>query len=403
MEELEKKYIDLLLVLCLDLKRSKALFISYDKCNKDFVIKVIERAKELGVTDIRLDEEDIYLTREKLLSLTDEEIKNDPYFNKNIWNEYAEKGANFLMLDTEFPHLMEGVSSEKLALSREIIRKTREIFRKKETNYEMPWCIAALPNKIWADELFPNDKESYEKLFKTICKVCMVDTENPIKSWNLYKEKMALLSEKLDNLQIKTLYFKNDIGTNLKIEMPKKCVWNSIASKEEKDMLVNMPSYEIFSSPDYRKTEGIVYSSKPLVYAGKVIDKFFLKFENGRVIDYGAEEGKEILKSIIEGDLNSCYLGEVALVNYDSPISNTGLVFGTTLFDENASCHLALGEGFPTSIEGGSSLSETELYERGINKSEIHVDFMIGTSDLIIEAETAKGNIKIFENGNFCI
>ena len=211
MRDLENKYIELLLEMCLDFERSKSLFINYDKINKEFVEKVIKRAKELGVVDIKVDEEDIYLTKEKLLTLSDEEIKKDPYFDKSVWNEYAEKGSNFLMLDTEFPHVMDMVSAEKLALSREIIRDSREIFRKKETNYEIPWCIAAVPNKIWADEVFPNSNDSYEQLFKVICRMCLVDTEAPIKSWCLYKEQMATLSEKLNKLEIRTLYYKKEM------------------------------------------------------------------------------------------------------------------------------------------------------------------------------------------------
>ena len=403
MQDLENKYIELLLGMCLNFKKSKSLFISYDKVNKDFVEKLIKRAREIGIVDIKTDEEDIYLTKEKLLTLSDDQIKNDPYFDKSIWNVYAEKGSNFLMLDTEFPHVMDSVSPEKLALSRQLIRNTREVFRKKETNYEIPWCIAALPNKIWSDDIFPDSENSYDELFKLICKMCLVDTKDPIKSWCLYKEQMANLAEKLNKLEIKSLHYKNSLGTDLKIEMPKNSVWNSIASEEEKEMFVNMPIYEIFSSPDYRKTEGIVYNSKPLVYGGKLIDEFYIKFKEGKVIDYDAKVGKEVLQSIIEGDSNSCYLGEVALVNYDSPISNTNLVFGTTLFDENASCHLALGEGFPSSIKGGNIFTDSQLLEKGINVSKVHVDFMIGTKDLTIEAECNIGVIKIFENGNFCI
>ena len=164
-----------------------------------------------------------------------------------------------------------------------------------------------------------------------------------------------------------------------------------------------MPSYEIFTTPDFRKTNGIIYSSKPLIYNGGLVDKFYLKFQNGKVVDYNAEVGKDILKNIIESDKYSYYLGEVALVNYNSPISDTGLVFGNTLLDENASCHLALGNGFPECIKDGYNMSDEKLLEAGVNISKNHIDFMIGTEDLNIEAETKKGKILIFEKGNFKI
>ena len=164
-----------------------------------------------------------------------------------------------------------------------------------------------------------------------------------------------------------------------------------------------MPSYEIFTSPDYRYTNGIVYSAKPLIYNGALIEDFYIIFKDGKAISSGAKKGSEVLTGIINSDQNSCYLGEVSLINHDSPISNTGLVFGTTLFDENASCHLALGDSFPECLEKGLSKTKEELLQEGLNNSKNHVDFMIGTSDLNITAETINGTIPIFQNGNFVI
>ena len=403
MKELEDKYIKLLLEKCLNFDKSKSLFISYDVVNKDFVEKVIDYAKKMGVTDIGIDEEDINVTHDILSKSSLGEIEKNPYFNKSKWDTYALKDASFLMLETEFPHIMDDIDSEKVAKARFINRSTREVFRKKETTYEIPWCIAALPNEVWANDIFKDDPQAFDKLYEVIFKICMVDTENPIESWNNYLEKNAIISKKLNELEIKKLHYKNSLGTDLTVEMPDRSIWLSAEGEKDLNMFVNMPSYEIFSSPDYRKTNGIVYSSRPLCYGGGLIDEFYVKFKDGKVIDYDAKVGKEILKGIIESDNNSCFLGEVALVNYDSPISNTGLVFGTTLIDENASCHLALGDGFNDAIEGGIDLSDEELLQRGINRSKQHVDFMIGTSDLEIEAETNKGLVSLFKNGNFNI
>ena len=231
----------------------------------------------------------------------------------------------------------------------------------------------------------------------------MVTTENPIKSWDVYLENMKKHTDYLNSIKITSLHYSNKLGTDLTLHMPDNCIWNSAADKIEKNMFVNMPSFEVFTTPDYRKTNGIVYSSRPLIYDGGFIDNFYLKFENGKVCDFGAEKGYDLLKRIIETDNNSCFLGEAALVNYDSPISNTKLVFGTTLFDENASCHLALGRGFYQAIPNGFNMSEEELLNHGINQSKTHVDFMIGTEDYNIEAETEKGKTLIFKNGNFNI
>ena len=168
-------------------------------------------------------------------------------------------------------------------------------------------------------------------------------------------------------------------------------------------IMPNLPSYEIFTSPDYRKTNGIVYSSKPLYYNDYCIDEFNIVFKNGKATSCDAKKGKEILEKLLFENENADKLGEVALVPFDSPISNTNIVFKTTLFDENASCHLAVGSGFETTFENYDRLTNKELNEKGLNISSTHVDFMIGTSDLEIEADTIEGKILIFKNGNFCI
>lgn len=400
---MEEKYIDLLLNRCLNFDKSKSLFISYDKINKSFVDKVIKRAQSMGITDIKTDEEDINITHDKLSTLTLEEIEEDPYFHKELWNEYAKKDASFLMLETEFPNVMKDIDPDKIAKASYVKRTTREIFREKEITYQIPWCIAAVANEIWAKELFKDTPNAYDKLTDVIYKMCMVNTIDPIKSWDSYLEKTSKLVKKLNELEITTMHYTNSLGTDLTVEMPTNAFWESAASEENGKMLVNMPSYEIFSSPNYGKTNGIVYSSRPLIYGGGKIDEFYIKFKDGKVIDYDAKKGKEILKGIIESDSNACYLGEIALVNNDSPISNTNLVFGTTLFDENASCHLALGDGFSECIKNGLKMSKKELLENGINQSKNHVDFMIGTKDLEIEAKTNKGTIKLFKKGNFNI
>lgn len=403
MLEKEQKYIDLLLTKCLNFEKSKSLLISYDVINKDFVEKIVRRAKQMGVVDIYLDEQDINITYEKLKNGTINSIETDPYFSKSIWDVYAKNNASFLMIVTEFPKFLDDIPTDLVAKAAYVKRTSCPLYRKLQLTYQIPWCIAAFPNIYWAKYIFKDDSNAYQKLFDKIMEICMVDKEDPIKSWDDYIKQMAVNSEKLNSLQIKKLHYTNSLGTDLTIEMPNNYRFLSASDDTKLKMFVNMPSYEVFSTPNYIKTEGIVYASRPLVYAGALIDQFYLKFKKGKVIDYDAKVGKEVLKEIIESDSNSCYLGEVALVNYDSPISNTGLVFGTTLIDENASCHLALGEGFKDAIEDGMNLSKEALLQLGINQSSQHVDFMIGTSDLKIEAETDNGKVVIFKDGNFNI
>ena len=395
---MEEKYIDLLLKKCINLNKSKVLFINYDIVNQDFIDKLEFRAKELGVKEIFLDENNIYKEHEILKSIELSEIEKHPYFNRSIWDDYAEKNSNFLIFRAPNPGIMDDINSEKVARAEYIKRHTSSLYRRKQFTYEIPWCIAALPNKKWADNIFENKENAYNLLENAIYEACMVNTNNPIESWNKHLENNKYMIDKLNNLKIKILHYKNKLGTDLKIELLKDAIWCDASTSG----LVNMPSYEIFTSPDYRKTNGIVYSSRPLVYNNGLIDNFWIRFEDGKAVDYDAEKGYEILNGIINSDENSCYLGECALVENNSPISNTNLVYGLTLFDENASCHLALGEGFIECSNDNENLTKEELLKKGINVSKAHVDFMIGTPDLEIEAETFDGQkIKILENGNF--
>ena len=387
---------------CLNFNLSKSLFIRYSTINQDFILKLVNQAKSMGINDIYLKAEDPYVTHNILKSISIEEIETHPYFNSHMWDVYVEKNASFLSFESDIPNLMDDISPDKLVKADYIDRATRPLFKKKQGNFEIPWCIAALPNKEWANKIFPNSDNSYEKLFKLIGKMCMLDTEDPIKSWNDHSINEINRVNKLNKLEIQKLHYQNNLGTNFYVELLKNGLWCSTVNVGE-DMFPNMPSYEIFTSPNMYKTEGIVYSSKPLIHNGAEIEEFFLEFEDGKVVNYGAKKGKEALRNIIENDEYSCYLGEVALVNYDSPISNTGIVFGETLFDENASCHFALGGGFLGCVKNNKNLNKEELIEMGLNQSTSHVDFMIGTKDLNITAYTKKGKVVIFKDGNFNI
>lgn len=396
----EEKYIELLLKRCLRVTKKTPLFINYNKVNKDFVKKVVNYAENIGLTDIYLKEVDLNYEHDLLNSLNINEIEHHDAFNSKIWDEYAKKDAAFLLIETEIPNLMDDVDSEKLAKASFVKGKTKPIYKEKQLKSQIPWCIAAVPNEEWAKDIFPDSDNAMKEFWNALEEVCLLKTDDPIQSWNEILKKQAENIKKLNNLQISKLYYKNSLGTNLEIELPKDAVWQSASSGK---WIVNLPSYEVFTTPNYKTTNGIVYSSKPLIYMGKLIDEFYLKFENGKVIDFDAKKGKDTLKEIISVDKLSSYLGEIAIVNYDSPISNTNLLFKSTIFDENASCHLALGSGFIECLKDSENLTKEDLEKIGLNQSKNHVDFMIGTEDLIIEADTKKGRITIMQEGNLII
>ena len=404
-EQYEEKYIDLLLKRCINFNQAKSLLIHCDlKEHIPFAKKIKEKVKEYGVLDVCIHINDKDEIHEYLKNTKIDNIKLNPIIDKRDWSKYAKKGAPIVFLNSSVPGLMNDIEPEKISKMTKVLQRTNKYYRDNVSKYKFPWCIIALPNERWAKSIFPNDKNAYEKLYLNIMKMCMIDKENPIQAWNDYIEKNNYYKNKLNELKITKMHYTNSLGTDFTLELPKKNIWENIDKVDISGgkVLVNMPSYETFTSPDYRKTNGIVYASKPLIYNGCYIEDFNLTFKDGKVVSCHAKKGEKVLEQMIKETKNMCYLGEVALVPYDSPISNTGLVFNDTLFDENASCHLALGDGFPECFNS-KDLSDEELVKKGLNISKNHVDFMIGTSDLNIEAETNEGKVLIFKNGNFNI
>lgn len=404
MQELMEKYAKTILEVCLKVDVDKPLFISANLERLDFVRIVEKIAYEKGIKDIYFDLSDSIIKHDGLKYLSLEELKKHQYWNKEKWNEYAKKGAAFLMLASETPGLMSDIDPKKLSDISMYAFETRKEFDDLRDKQITPWCIAAVPTESWAKEVFPNSEKPLEELWMKIFEACALTEKNPEALWQNKIDKLKTRAQKLNDLKIKKLIYKNNKGTDFEIELLDKTIWCSGKSTMQngKEILVNFPTEEIFTSPDYRTANGIVYSSKPLMYHDVKIDNFWIKFENGKVVEFDAESGKDTLKEMIYSSENSDYLGEVALVPNDSPISNTNIVFYETLFDENAACHLALGDSFQECYEGGPDMTKEELNELGLNKCLNHVDFMIGTNDLSIKGITKNGEeIIIFNEGNF--
>jgi aminopeptidase len=404
MNELKIKYAEMILNVCLLVKENQPLFISANSEVSDFVRIIANEAYKIGVKDIYFDIVDSNLKHDLLKNLELEDIKNNQYFNRSIWNEYAKKGAAFVMLASEMPGLMNDIDSEKQSKSLVYSLESREGFNDMRDKSMVPWCIAAVPTLSWSEKVFPNSDDSINEMWNKIFEICGVNNEDPSNELNAKLDKLVKHKNILNSLHIKKLIYKNSIGTDFNIELPKNTIWQTgremLSNGEE--ILVNFPTEEIFTSPDSLSANGIVYSSKPLMYHDSLISNFWIKFKDGVAIDCGAEKGLDVLKSIINSCENSNKLGEVALVEYDSPISKSNMIFYETLYDENASCHLALGDSFPECIKNGIDMTKEELNSNNLNQCRNHVDFMIGTEDLNIKAITADSKeIDIFINGNF--
>ncbi|MCF0238246.1 MAG: aminopeptidase, partial [Sphaerochaetaceae bacterium] len=309
-----------------------------------------------------------------------------------------------LYLESDDPDGLKGIDNEKVAKTQQILMPKIRYYRDQMEN-KYQWCIAAVPGSAWAKKLFPNlsKKQAEEKLWEAILYTSRAN-EDPIKAWKDHNEDIHMRCKVLNDNHIMKLHYTASNGTDLTVGLMAESQFagGNETSLKGISFNPNIPSEECFTSPKKGLAEGIVYATKPLSYNGQLIEDFWIRFEGGKAVEWGAKTNKDLLGKIITLDEGSAYLGECALVPYDSPISNSGLLFYNTLFDENAACHLALGLGFMDCIRGFENKTLKECQELGLNHSFMHVDFMIGSKDMNIDGYTADGQVfPIFRNGNW--
>ena len=326
-------------------------------------------------------------------------IEKEKYKNKRL--------PVHIFIDSDNPDGLKGLNQMKIANVRKnlypILKPLRD---ERENKYQ--WTIAGASSAEWAKKVFPDlpKKKAIEKLWEAILFTSRCD-DDPIKAWNEHNARLAKHTKILNELNLDYLEYKSKNGTNFKVWLNEKVIWEAGGETTLGSNIYfnpNIPTEECFTTPIKGKAEGVVVSTKPLSYQGELIEDFSIRFENGKAVEVHAKKNEALLKEMINMDENASYLGEVALVSYDSPINKTGLLFFNTLYDENAACHLALGEGFTNLVKGYENYTKEELHKMGINNSSIHVDFMIGSEDLDIVGTTRDGKkVQIFKNGNWAI
>ena len=400
-----QRYAKLIARVGLNVKKGQTVFIAAGLDQPDFVTMVVEECYKAGASEVYVEwsHQPADKLSSKYRSL--ESLSELKPWAKAKWEYKAKNYSCRLFIESEDPDGMSGVDQAKMSAARRALYPQIKPFRLAMENKHQ-WSIAAVPGKAWAKKVFPHlsEKKAMEEMWRVILLTSRADGKNPIKAWKEHNADLDARCQYLNNLGLKYLEYKSANGTNLTVELNEDGVFCGGKEKTLKGRIFNpnIPTEEVFTSPKAGAAEGIVYSTKPLSYMGELIENFSLKFEGGKVTEVKAEKGEALLKEMVSMDEGAGKLGEVALIPYDSPINQSGVLFFNTLFDENASCHLALGHGFNESLKGFEKYTDEECKKRGINDSMIHVDFMIGARDTSIVGVTKDGKrVQIFENGNW--
>lgn len=404
--DLLTKYAKLAVIKGVNMQKDGLLIINSPiECN-DFARLIAEEAYISGASDVVINYTDEKFNKIRFNNCDKKTLSFIPDFERDKYDYYVEKNASFLTISASDPDIYKDVDSSKISVYQKSRRAALKKYHDATISNKNSWCIISIPTESWAKKIFSElqSEKAVEKLWDAIFTVMRLKEDNPIDAWNEHTNLLHKKVVELNSHEFEYLHFTNSLGTDLKVGLVKNHIWcgGEDTTQAGLKFIANMPTEEVYTTPKFNDVNGIVFSSKPLSYAGNLINNFSLNFKDGKVIDFTAETGGDVLEELLNTDEGSRHLGEVALVPYNSPISNSNIVFFNTLYDENASCHLALGASYPCCIKDGEKLSNEESKSAGANISLTHVDFMIGSKDTNIVGIKANGEkVQIFKNGNW--
>ncbi|OBZ14267.1 peptidase M29 [Bacillus sp. FJAT-27264] len=399
------KYAELAVKIGVNIQPGQALVINAPITAAEFVRLVTEKAYGVGASLVKVNWSDESITRQTFEHAAPETFTKAPTWYAGEMTEFAENGAAVMAVISENPDALKGIDPERIAN----FQKTRGAALAKYRAYQMSdkisWNVIAVPSQPWADKVFPElpAEERVAQLWEAIFHTVRIDQEDPIAAWHVHLDNLENKANVLNAKKYKKLHYIAP-GTDLTIELPKGHLWaqgDSINAKGH-SFVANLPTEEVFTAPLKTGVNGVVSSTKPLSHGGNIIDNFSLTFENGKIVSVSAEKGQESLEHLISMDEGAKYLGEVALVPHHSPISESNILYYNTLFDENASNHLAIGMAYAFCLEGGKEMDEEQQIAHGLNSSVTHVDFMIGSAEMDIYGISEDGTREpVFLKGNW--
>ncbi len=408
-QEILRKYAQLAVRVGANVQKGQLLVISSDVSSAYFTRICVEEAYLAGAGEVLVNYSDETITKLKYQNESTETLCDIAPWRVEQKKNGIDKKCCYLYIESATPGLLAEIDSQKMQAARAAIETAFEPFEFYTMANIGQWAIVAIPTLNWAKKVFPGEEgeAALEKLWNAVLASVRIREDNdPVEEWRRHDDDLTHRSEVMNRYNFRSLHFQNGKGTDLTVELIPNHVWEGGCSKAKNGAIFNpnMPTEEVFTMPYKYGVNGRVQAMKPLSYQGKLIENFWLEFKDGKAVDFGAEKEQDTLKNMIGFDDGSAYLGEVALIAHNSPISNLNILFLNTLFDENASCHLALGASYPENVKNGAELEREELSKLGSNYSKIHCDFMFGSEDMNVTGTTQDGTkVSVIKDGSFVI
>jgi aminopeptidase len=402
-----EKYAELVVRVGLNVQPGQVLMIESPLETAELTRLIVKQAYRIGAKYVQVNWDDEQITRTRFEYAPDDSFTYYPQWTAQMMEQLAEAGGALLNIKVPDPELFNGIDSWKVSAATKTSAVSRQKFSAYVRNSTFSWCLVKAPTRAWAAKVFSElpEEDRMEAMWEAIFRMNRVDRDDPVAAW---REHLDVLLEKRKVLNLKRyrrLHYRAP-GTDLSVELPEGHIWLGGGKENGSGIyfVANMPTEEVYTMPKRDGVNGTVKSTMPLNLNGRLVEQFSLTFQDGIVTGYKAEKGEEHLTQLLDTDEGARFLGELALVPHDSPISNLRRTFYNTGIDENASCHLALGSAYPVNIENGTRMSKEELIAKGANVSLVHVDFMVGTDQLDIDGELQDGTIEpVFRKGNWAI
>lgn len=404
-EEKLQKYAELIVKVGVNVQPGQEVVLYINVDQQHLAHLIVKEAYKAGAGKVMIKWSDTFAQREFLEHASDEFLENVPEFAKEEAQYIADHRCCRISVMSEDPGAFGGIDQKRVAAYQSANGKALMPVRQATQNNDLSWTVVAAASPAWAERVFPDLKgeAAVDRLWEEIFKTTRIDREDPIQAWKDHDAKLHEKEDWLNKEQFSALHYTSP-RTDLTIGLPENHVWEGGGSKNAAgiEFMANMPTEECFTAPDNRRIDGYVTSTKPLSYAGNILENMKFTFKDGKVVEATAEKGQAVLDHLLETDEGVRSLGEVSLVPDPSPISQSGITFFNTLFDENASDHLALGAAYPFNVQGGTKMSKDQLKAKGINFSQAHVDFMVGSADMNIDGiKKDRMIVPVFRNGDW--